>query len=109
FNSEIISVQLNIKTYAAYVSMHSFVYNFDVGTSKMITIGDLFVNENSELIRIIQNKIEDKYFEVFEIEKIPDLWFLTKGERGNIGVEFLNGFPEDATAGNDIFLFEVFV
>ncbi len=105
-NKHIISIQLDIETYTAYLTNNSYVYNFDIDNSKLIADKDFF---NNMLIKQIQKRLNIKYLNEFEIIKIPAIWYITKNEQGISGIEFSNGLNEDFRSfGDQESLFDVF-
>ena len=108
-NEHIISIQLNIETLTAYPTEYSYVYNFDIDNSKLLTVEDLFINTNNKLIDQINKRVNNKFPDELKINEIPDLWFITKNQEGILGINFANGLVENLRAfGNEFNLYEVF-
>lgn len=108
-NKHIVSIQLDIETYTAYLTRHTYIYNFNIDNSELITIKDFFNNTDNELVNIIQKRINKEYPDEFTISEIPELWIITKNQKKILGIKFTNGLVENLRdTDNDFPLYEVF-
>ncbi len=108
-NKHIVSIQLDIETYTAYLTGYSYIYNFNIDNSELITIKDFFNNTDNKLVNTIQKRINKEYPDEFTISEIPVPWIITKNQKKVLGIKFTNGLVENLRdSDNDFSLYEVF-